>query len=296
MSSKTSAAWSATSATTRTSLTTCNRRCVRGDTTSHLFCDGLASGHAQEELKQRLLRGCEAASRKGWQRGCQQLPGSCSSRSSNWCGHACPHPPLQHALLLSGTFGRMLLEPNTDFQHVSHPLSSLQPPPSYKSTTTGQSPQVQTCACGCSCCTSTWLTPHRCLPNLPKPVESTDPSDSTELSEPPQVQALRAKLTPADAASAAAHVPALPAGGGSASDTAGAGGRGPGGGAAPGVDADDTLAWLDALATEINENVEERINLQKALFELEDINVCNKYELQNIQEMLDAGWWVAILL
>lgn len=51
----------------------------------------------------------------------------------------------------------------------------------------------------------------------------------------------------------------------------------------------DTLAWLDAMATDINENVEERINLQKALFELEDINVCNKYELASINEMLDAG-------
>jgi len=51
----------------------------------------------------------------------------------------------------------------------------------------------------------------------------------------------------------------------------------------------ETLTWIDALATEINENVEERINLQKALFELEDVNVCNRYELQNIQEMLDAG-------
>jgi hypothetical protein len=40
---------------------------------------------------------------------------------------------------------------------------------------------------------------------------------------------------------------------------------------------------------EINENVEERINLQKALFELEDINVCNQYELQNIEDMLKAG-------
>eukprot|EP00879_Flechtneria_rotunda_P026376 GHRR01028120.1.p1 GENE.GHRR01028120.1~~GHRR01028120.1.p1 ORF type:complete len:149 (+),score=59.96 GHRR01028120.1:1002-1448(+) len=51
----------------------------------------------------------------------------------------------------------------------------------------------------------------------------------------------------------------------------------------------DTLAWIDGLAQEINENVEERINLQKALFELEDINVCNKYELQNIENMLRTG-------
>lgn len=46
---------------------------------------------------------------------------------------------------------------------------------------------------------------------------------------------------------------------------------------------------------EINENVEERINLQKALFELEDINVCNQYELQNIEDMLTAGAAAAML-
>jgi hypothetical protein len=55
-----------------------------------------------------------------------------------------------------------------------------------------------------------------------------------------------------------------------------------------------------AALQEINENVEERINLQKALFELEDINVCNQYELQSIEDMLKAGaarcrvaccWW-----
>ena len=45
---------------------------------------------------------------------------------------------------------------------------------------------------------------------------------------------------------------------------------------------DDQLSWIDNLASEINENVEERINLQKALFELEDVNVCNKFELKNI--------------
>ncbi|KAF6258961.1 hypothetical protein COO60DRAFT_1058731 [Scenedesmus sp. NREL 46B-D3] len=50
----------------------------------------------------------------------------------------------------------------------------------------------------------------------------------------------------------------------------------------------ETLAWIDALAQEINENVEERINLQKALFELEDINVCNQYELQHIEDVLAA--------
>lgn len=51
----------------------------------------------------------------------------------------------------------------------------------------------------------------------------------------------------------------------------------------------DQISWIDALATEINENVEERINLQKALFELEDLNVCNKFELKNLEECLTSG-------
>eukprot|EP00878_Enallax_costatus_P027718 GHUV01029866.1.p1 GENE.GHUV01029866.1~~GHUV01029866.1.p1 ORF type:complete len:494 (+),score=180.85 GHUV01029866.1:603-2084(+) len=83
------------------------------------------------------------------------------------------------------------------------------------------------------------------------------------------------------AASAAA------AGGGGSANAAGSSNR-PGGGVGSGsltVEA-DTLAWIDALAQEINDNVEERINLQKALFELEDVNVCNKYELKNIEDSL----------
>eukprot|EP00210_Caulerpa_lentillifera_P004659 g4444.t1 len=52
---------------------------------------------------------------------------------------------------------------------------------------------------------------------------------------------------------------------------------------------DDQLSWIDSLASEINENVEERINLQKALFELEDVNVCNKFELKNINDYLEAS-------
>ncbi len=141
-----------------------------------------------------------------------------------------------------------------------------------------------------------------------------------------EVQALRTKL--ATSAPSAAG-----AGGASSSSSAAAAGNGGGGGAAvavPGgqlvpessvassvggrageaaaagaagapVGGDggvETLAWLDSLATKINDNVEERINLQKALFELEDINVCNTYELKNIEEMLEAGafgvgWWGA---
>lgn len=51
---------------------------------------------------------------------------------------------------------------------------------------------------------------------------------------------------------------------------------------------DDQLSWIDNLATEINENVEERINLQKALFELEDVNICNNFELKNVEDHLTA--------
>jgi kinesin family protein 18/19 len=129
-----------------------------------------------------------------------------------------------------------------------------------------------------------------------------------------EVQSLRAKLAPAGDASsgpsftgspgAGPHGAAAPRGpgAGAAQSPADAAGKGGAAGAGAGGSGEaDTLSWLDALATEINENVEERINLQKALYELEDINVCNKYELQNIQEMLDAGerangsgpvcWW-----
>lgn len=45
---------------------------------------------------------------------------------------------------------------------------------------------------------------------------------------------------------------------------------------------DDGLSWLDTLSCEINENVEDRINLQKALFELEDKNSHNHCELQQL--------------
>lgn len=47
---------------------------------------------------------------------------------------------------------------------------------------------------------------------------------------------------------------------------------------------------------EINDNVEERINLQKALFELEDVNVCNKYELQNIEDSIKGATQAGLLL
>ncbi len=50
--------------------------------------------------------------------------------------------------------------------------------------------------------------------------------------------------------------------------------------------ADYELSWLDVLSHDINENVEERINLQKALFELEDMNLHNRLELQQLDELI----------
>ena len=47
---------------------------------------------------------------------------------------------------------------------------------------------------------------------------------------------------------------------------------------------DDEHSWLDVLSRDTNENVEERINLQKALFELEDINLHNRIELQQLDD------------
>jgi hypothetical protein len=42
-------------------------------------------------------------------------------------------------------------------------------------------------------------------------------------------------------------------------------------------------------AQDMNENIEERVNLQKALFEIEDANVLNRYELRQLDEFLEAG-------
>ncbi|XP_024544587.1 kinesin-like protein KIN-8B [Selaginella moellendorffii] len=50
--------------------------------------------------------------------------------------------------------------------------------------------------------------------------------------------------------------------------------------------ADDELSWLDVLSHDINENVEMRVNLQKALFELEDMNLHNRMELQQLDELI----------
>ncbi|KAH6781876.1 P-loop containing nucleoside triphosphate hydrolases superfamily protein [Perilla frutescens var. hirtella] len=45
---------------------------------------------------------------------------------------------------------------------------------------------------------------------------------------------------------------------------------------------DDEISLLNALSLETNENVQERINLQKALIELEETNVRNRKELQHL--------------
>ena len=50
--------------------------------------------------------------------------------------------------------------------------------------------------------------------------------------------------------------------------------------------ADDELSWLNVLSQEISENVQERINLQKALFELEETNLQNHTELQHLDDAI----------
>ncbi|KAJ0098194.1 hypothetical protein Patl1_28425 [Pistacia atlantica] len=50
--------------------------------------------------------------------------------------------------------------------------------------------------------------------------------------------------------------------------------------------ADDELSWLNILSHEISENVQERINLQKALFELEETNLRIRSELQHLDEAI----------
>lgn len=50
--------------------------------------------------------------------------------------------------------------------------------------------------------------------------------------------------------------------------------------------ADDEMSLLNALSLETNENVQERINLQKALIELEETNVRNRKELQHLDDAI----------
>ncbi|KAK8954420.1 Kinesin-like protein FLA10 [Platanthera zijinensis] len=49
---------------------------------------------------------------------------------------------------------------------------------------------------------------------------------------------------------------------------------------------DDEIPWLNALSHETSENVQERINLQKALFELEETNLRNRIELQRLDDAI----------
>ncbi|XP_050369605.1 kinesin-like protein KIN-8B [Argentina anserina] len=50
--------------------------------------------------------------------------------------------------------------------------------------------------------------------------------------------------------------------------------------------ADDELSWLNILSHETSENVQERINLQKASFELEETNRRNHTELQQLDDAI----------
>lgn len=50
--------------------------------------------------------------------------------------------------------------------------------------------------------------------------------------------------------------------------------------------ADDELSWLNTLSHETSENVHERINLQKALYELEETNLRNRTELQQLDDAI----------
>ncbi|VAI37231.1 unnamed protein product [Triticum turgidum subsp. durum] len=50
--------------------------------------------------------------------------------------------------------------------------------------------------------------------------------------------------------------------------------------------ADNELSWLNVLSQETGENVQERINLQKALFELEETNKRNRMELQHLDSAI----------
>ncbi|KXZ53067.1 hypothetical protein GPECTOR_8g60 [Gonium pectorale] len=59
--------------------------------------------------------------------------------------------------------------------------------------------------------------------------------------------------------------------------------------AKPRTSEEDLLVLIGKLVEEMNENIEERINLQKALFEIEDANLYNKHELSQLEEYLEAG-------
>lgn len=49
---------------------------------------------------------------------------------------------------------------------------------------------------------------------------------------------------------------------------------------------DDEMSWLNLVSQETSENVQERINLQKAVFELEETNLHNRTELQHLDDAI----------
>lgn len=49
---------------------------------------------------------------------------------------------------------------------------------------------------------------------------------------------------------------------------------------------EDEMSWLNILSQETSENVQERINLQKAIIELEDTNLRNRKELQHLDDAI----------
>ncbi|KAL3844692.1 hypothetical protein ACJIZ3_002095 [Penstemon smallii] len=49
---------------------------------------------------------------------------------------------------------------------------------------------------------------------------------------------------------------------------------------------DDEISWLNAMSQETSENVQERINLQKAVIELEETNLRNRKELQHLDDAI----------
>ncbi|XP_073150852.1 kinesin-like protein KIN-8B [Henckelia pumila] len=51
-------------------------------------------------------------------------------------------------------------------------------------------------------------------------------------------------------------------------------------------DIDDEISWLNALSQETSENVQDRINLQKALIELDETNLRNRKELQHLDDAI----------
>lgn len=50
----------------------------------------------------------------------------------------------------------------------------------------------------------------------------------------------------------------------------------------------ERMRWLNEMSTRIQDNTEARINLQKALLEVEDANACNKAELQQLRDLVQV--------